>query len=211
MVVKNISVAVIKRLPRYYKTIKELEGANITRVSSEELAGKLSFTASKIRQDLNCFGGFGQQGYGYNVSYLCNELEEILGINKNIPAILIGTGNMGTALLNNFDFAYSGFNLVAGFDININNDNINNIPIFSMDKLETFIEKNKPKMAVLTIPRHQVQKYVSILIKYEIRGIWNFTNEYIQNPDIVVENVNFSDSLMTLCYNIKEKKVEKID
>lgn len=205
MVEKNISVAVIKRLPRYYKTIKELEMNDITRVSSEELASKLSFTASKIRQDLNCFGGFGQQGYGYNVSYLCNELEEILGINKNIPAILIGTGNMGTALINNFDFTYSGFNLIAGFDIDVPNDNINNVPILSIDVLETFIEKNKPKMAVLTIPRNKVQKYVGILIKYGIKGIWNFTNEYIQNPDIIAENVNFSDSLMTLCYNIKEK------
>lgn len=205
MAEKNISVAVIKRLPRYYKTIKELEIANITRVSSEELAGKLSFTASKIRQDLNCFGGFGQQGYGYNVSYLCNELEEILGLNNNIPAILIGTGNMGTALINNFDFLYSGFNLIAGFDIKVPNDNVNNIPIYNVDKLEKFIEKNKPKMAVLTVPANQVQKYVQVLIKYGIKGIWNFTNEYIQSPDIIVENVNFSDSLMTLCYNIKEK------
>lgn len=205
MMEKNISTAVIKRLPRYYKTIKELAVANITRVSSAELAGRLSFTASKIRQDLNCFGGFGQQGYGYNVAYLCNELEEILGINKGIPAILIGTGNIGTALINNFDFLYSGFKLIAGFDIRVFNDNINNVPIYNASELERFIEKNKPKMAVLTVPRNQVQKYVKLFIKHEIKGVWNFTNEYIQNPDIAAENVNFSDSLMTLCYNIKEK------
>jgi redox-sensing transcriptional repressor len=169
----------------------------------------MGLTASQIRQDLNCFGGFGQRGYGYNVEKLRSEIADILGLNRQNRAILLGVGNLGRALINNFGFDLCGFRLVAAFDVSagIVGSKINNIPVYHFDSLESFVQDDPPELAVLTIPASETFDIASKLEKLGIKGIWNFTNIDLRPEDtsLKVENVHFADSLMTLCYMINEE------
>jgi len=210
--IKKVSMAVIKRLPKYYKCLGELLRKNVERVSSQELSKYLGFTASQIRQDLNNFGEFGQQGYGYNVSQLYTEVSKILGLNTSHKMVLIGAGNLGQALANYTGFTAHGFNIIAIFDTNpsLVGRKIKNIPIYHVDDMEYFINKNDVDIAVLTVPGNVTEKIVNVLANTDIRGIWNFTPAEITiNNDIIVENVHLIDSLLTLSYHINESWLQE--
>jgi len=211
--IKKVSMAVIKRLPKYYKCLGELLRKNAERVSSQELSKLLGFTASQIRQDLNNFGEFGQQGYGYNVSQLYKEVSKILGLNTSHKMILIGAGNLGQALANYTGFTTHGFNIIAIFDTNASlvGRKIKDIPIYHVEDMEYFINKNDVDIAVLTVPRDETEKIVKALMKTGVRGIWNFTPAEINinNTNIVVENVHLIDSLLTLSYHINESWLQE--
>jgi len=199
----KISMAVIRRLPRYYRYLNDLSAKGIKRVSSKVMADHMRVTASQIRQDLNCFGGFGQQGYGYGVDSLKEALREILKADQKRRAILIGVGNLGHTLINNFDFAGGGFELVAAFDVkeDIVGTNINGIPVYHIDELEKRCSKNPPAAAVLTLSKNEAQAVAERVKAIGIGGIWNLTNVDLDfDDDFVVENVHFSDSLSTLSY-----------
>lgn len=211
--IKKVSVAVIKRLPKYYECLGNLLKNNVERVSSQELSKILGFTASQIRQDLNNFGEFGQQGYGYNVQQLYLEISKILGLDTVHKMVLIGAGNLGQALVNYGEFRTHGFDIVAVFDTNpvLIGHKINNVPIYSTEEIEYFIKENEIDIAVLTVPKSEAEKVTGILEKTRIRGIWNFTPVEIklENEDILVENVHLIDSLFTLSYRINENKLQK--
>lgn len=206
---KAISIAVIRRLPRYYRFLGELLKLGTVRISSRELSDKMGLTASQIRQDLNCFGGFGQQGYGYNVRELHDEIEKILGLDKRTDAIIIGAGNLGRAVTNHMDFDNRGFRLVGIFDQNENivGQEIKGLKVIHTDELESFCKKNNPMVAVLCIPKTATKTISDRLIPLGIKGFWNFSHYDMlsKRDDIVVENVHLSDSLMTLSYKISEK------
>jgi redox-sensing transcriptional repressor len=207
---KYVSMAVVKRLPRYYRYIDELYGKDINCISSRELAEQMGLTASQIRQDFNCFGGFGQQGYGYNVGNLRNEIARILGLDSGYKAILLGVGNLGHALLNNFAFDKRGFSLTAAFDKDKKfiGSSINGVSVYDIEELEQYCKVNLPQVAILTVPRSVAPELARKLTACGVRGLWNFTNidlnRDLKDKDVVVENVHFSDSLMTLCYRISE-------
>lgn len=205
---KKVSIAVIRRLPKYYRYLDEIFSKGVTRISSSNLANEMGLTASQIRQDLNCFGGFGQQGYGYNVDKLRSEIADILGINKKGRAILLGAGNLGRALINNFNFERCGFILTAAFDVapGTVGSKINNVPIYHLDTLGSFVAVDPPELAVLTLPASETLVMASKLEKMGIKGIWNFTNRDLrpEETSFKVENVHFADSLMTLCYMIND-------
>ncbi|NLZ53556.1 MAG: redox-sensing transcriptional repressor Rex [Thermoanaerobacteraceae bacterium] len=211
--IKKVSMAVIKRLPKYYKYLGVLLKNNVERVSSQELSRLLGFTASQIRQDLNNFGEFGQQGYGYNVSQLYTEISKILGLNTSHKMVIVGAGNLGQALANYNGFATHGFSIIAIFDTNpsLVGRKINNILIYNVEDMQYFINKNDVDIAVLTVPREETEKVVNVLTNTGIRGIWNFTpvEITIENKDIVVENVHLIDSLLTLSYHINESKLQE--
>ena len=208
--VRKISSAVIRRLPKYYRYLDELHQSGVTRISSHLLAQRMGFTASKIRQDLNCFGGFGQQGYGYNVDNLRAEIGEILGLNRSCKAILLGAGNLGRALINNFKFSRCGFELIAAFDLDpaVVGTEINGVPILNIDSLDSFVEEHHPEIAVFTLPSEVALEMAARLEKLGVKAIWNFARHEIRpaSTGIKVENVHFEDSLMTLCYMINDKK-----
>ena len=201
---QEVSKAVIQRLPRYYRNICELKAEGVQRISSRALAERMGLTASQIRQDFNCFGGFGQQGYGYNVDKLLDELGAILGLRAGRTAILIGAGNLGRALLNNFDFAASGFELLCAFDANpeLTGQRFGGFEVRHSDTLSAFLEERKPDVAVLTIPRGNAPALARKLVERGIRGPWNFTGEdlHLEGLGVPVENVHLSDSMMTLCH-----------
>jgi redox-sensing transcriptional repressor len=203
-----VSISVIRRLPRYYRFLSELLKEGKTRISSRELSDLMQLTASQIRQDLNCFGGFGQQGYGYNVKDLHEEIANILGLNKIHDCILIGVGNLGEAIANHIDFEKRGFKLVGAFDINpeLIGTKIGNVTIQHSDEIEEFCKECLPKIAVLCIPKEAAQEIVERLVSLGIKGFWNFSHYdlTLNYDDIVVENVHLSDSLMTLCYRVNE-------
>ncbi len=202
---KDISQAVITRLPRYYRYLGDLKDAGVERISSQELSRIMRVTASQIRQDLNHFGGFGQQGYGYNVESLYAEIGNILGLNKSHHLILIGAGNLGQALANYMNFEKRGFIITGIFDINpeLIGKRVRDIPIQSMDKMSGFIRENDIDIAVLTIPKAGAVKVAAQLVECGIRGIWNFAHVDLEVPDnVLVENVHLSDSLMKLSYRI---------
>lgn len=203
-----VSISVIRRLPRYYRFLSELLKEGKTRISSRELSDMMQLTASQIRQDLNCFGGFGQQGYGYNVKDLHEEIANILGLNKIHNCILIGVGNLGEAIANHIDFEKRGFKLVSAFDINpeLIGTKIGDVTIRHSDEIEEFCKKNLPKIAVLCIPKEAAQAIAERLVSLGIKGFWNFSHFdlTLSYDDIVVENVHLSDSLMTLCYRVNE-------
>lgn len=206
---EHVSMAVIRRMPKYYRYLGELQKNGVTRISSKALAESMGLTASQIRQDFNCFGGFGQQGYGYNVETLRNEIASIIGINRKHKAIIIGVGNIGHALLNNFDFAKCGFTMLAAFDTDpkLIGTSVSGVPIYDVEKLDEINEKNPVEIAVLTLPKRFAPQMAERLADMGIRGIWNFTNIDLQlkNHDVMVEDVHFADSLMTLCYRTTEK------
>ena len=204
---KSVSKAVIKRLPRYYRFLGELLKTGTERISSRELAEKMDLTASQIRQDLNCFGGFGQQGYGYNISELHKEIGRILGLDTRTNAILIGAGNLGRAVANHMPFEERGFSLIGIFDQNpeLLGKKVRNIPIQSIDDLEAFCAQYHPFAAFLCIPKTTTLRLSERLIDAGVQAFWNFSHCDIPTAgrDIVVENVHMSDSLMTLSYAIK--------
>jgi redox-sensing transcriptional repressor len=209
---KHVSPAIIRRLPRYYRYLLSLDHSGVERVSSKELSELMDVTASQIRQDFNSFGGFGQQGYGYNVKYLCAQLSSILGFDRSYRAIILGAGNLGRALLNNFSFETPVFRFTAAFDVspNVVGTQINGIPVLAIADLEKYIKENLPDIAVLTVPQTSVLDLCTRLEKTSIKGVWNFTNLDIalENSEIYIENVHFSDSLMNVFYQISRKEAE---
>lgn len=202
----NISDAVIRRLPRYYRHLTDLINRGVTRISSHSLGQEMGITASQIRQDFSCFGEFGQQGYGYNTQELRMEIGHILGVDIQHHMILIGAGNLGHALLKNFPFSQNGFVLDAAFDVNpdIVGSAINDVPILHFDDLEAYLRQHTVDVVALTIPQSIAQSTASRLIELGIRGFWNFTNVELvsSEPDVRFENIHFADSLLTLCYRI---------
>ena len=203
---QKVSDAVIHRLPRYYRYLDDLYNKGIVRISSNSLGSKMDIPASQIRQDLSCFGEFGQQGYGYNVAELRSEIGHILGIDKGHRLIIIGVGHLGHALLQNFDFEKVGFHVDTAFDISpdLVGTRIHDVTIRSMDELEPYVAENQPNVAVLTVPQHVAQPMASRLIDLGIKGFWNFTNVELSTdvPDVFFEDVHFVDTLLTLSYRI---------
>ncbi len=203
---ENISMSVIRRLPRYYRFLKHLKGKGVTRISSTELSIKLGLTASQIRQDLNCFGGFGQQGYGYIVDQLCEEIANILGLSHGYKSILIGAGNLGQAIASHISFETQGFDLIGVFDNSPQKIGtvINGNVVRAITEMDDFCKTEKPVMAIFCIPREAVSSLSEHLYELGIRNFWNFSHYDIsmEYPDTIVENVHLNDSLMTLCYRI---------
>ena len=202
----NISNSVIRRLPRYYRFLGELEDQQISKISSRELSERMHLTASQIRQDPNCFGGFGQQGYGYNVSELRKEIGRILGVDKHRKTILIGAGNLGKAVAMHMNFEKLGFELIACFDSNEQKvgSKLNGITVKNESELDDFCNKNHIDTAFLCIPRVCVENVLDKLYSHGIKNYWNFSHYDInaRYNDTMVENVHLSDSLMTLCYRM---------
>ena len=203
---QKVSDAVIHRLPRYYRYLDDLYNKGVVRISSNSLGSKMDITASQIRQDLSCFGEFGQRGYGYNVAELRSEIGHILGIDKGHRLIIIGVGHLGHALLQNFDFEKVGFHVDTAFDISpaLIGTSIHDVTIRSMDELEQYVAENQPNVAVLTVPQHVAQPMASRLIDLGIKGFWNFTNVELSTevPGVFFEDVHFVDTLLTLSYRI---------
>ena len=211
MEAKQISKAVIKRLPRYYRYLGELLEDNVERISSNDLSKKMRVTASQIRQDLNNFGGFGQQGYGYNVKYLYTEIGKILGLDRCHNFIIIGAGNLGQALANYASFERSGFILKSLFDVNprLEGVTIRGIPVRMVDELKDFLKNNDIEIAALTLPKSKAIEVADILVDNGVKGIWNFAHTDLSLPkDVVVENVHLSDTLMKLSYNLCQQDKE---
>ncbi len=208
---EKISRPVIGRLPQYYSCVEELYLSNCIRVSSATLSRRLGFTASQIRQDFSCFGEFGQQGYGYNVKKLRYEIREILGLNSRNTAVLVGCGKMGQALLKNFDFEACGFYMVAAFDQDPDKiaTQVGPVRVLDVSVLRRFVEAEKPCMAVLTVPRDAAPGMAKLLGEIGIQAIWNFTGCKLEAPDVLVEDVSFSSSLLTLSYRLNQKKEER--
>lgn len=205
---KNVPEVVIKRLPRYFRYLGDLLSQDITRISSGKLSERMNVTASQIRQDFNYFGGFGQQGYGYNVEYLYNEIAEILGLKEGYKAIIIGAGHLGMALANHQSFEKRGFKILALFDNDQNKIGLsaNNKPVLNINDLEKFIKDNKITIAILATPKDTVGEIAQKLATYGIKGLWNFSSaEIITSTPVAVENVHMSDYLMTLSYKIKQR------
>ena len=214
MEAKQISKAVIKRLPRYYRYLGELLEDNVERISSNDLSKKMRVTASQIRQDLNNFGGFGQQGYGYNVKYLYTEIGKILGLDIVHPMIIVGAGNLGQALANYVEFEKRGFKLVGIFDVNpvLEGIAVRGIEIQMISDLPFFMKENNIEIAILTLPKNKARDMAEILIENGIIAIWNFSHIDLDTPaDVIVENVHLSESLMTLSYNLSQYRQEHID
>lgn len=210
---KGISLAVIKRLPRYYRYLGELLENDVVRISSKELSEKMQVTASQIRQDLNNFGGFGQQGYGYNVEYLYAEIGKILGLDNSYNVIIIGAGNLGQALANYSDFERRGFIISGIFDVNprLEGLSIRGVEIQLMDELESFMMNNEVHIAAITIPKTKAPKVAADVVKWGAKAIWNFAPTDLNLPkDINVENVHLAESLMRLSYNLKANNEKKI-
>ena len=214
MEAKQISKAVIKRLPRYYRYLGELLEDNVESISSNDLSKKMRVTASQIRQDLNNFGGFGQQGYGYNVKYLYTEIGKILGLDIVHPMIIVGAGNLGQALANYVEFEKRGFKLVGIFDVNpvLEGIAVRGIEIQMISDLPFFMKENNIEIAILTLPKNKARDMAEILIENGIKAIWNFAHIDLDTPDdVIVENVHLSESLMTLSYNLSQYRQEHID
>lgn len=204
----QVSIPVIKRLPRYHRYLEELKNMGIIRISSKELSQRMGLTASQIRQDLNCFGGFGQQGYGYNIEQLYNEIGVILGIDKKKKAIMIGAGNLGHAIATHLHFENRGFDLIGIFDNNpdIVGTSVGGRVVMDSATLEDFCKKENPVVAILCIPSEYAAENADKLVSLGIKGFWNFTQyDLVSRYDgVAVENVHLGDSLMTLCYQINK-------
>jgi len=209
---KKVSIAVVRRLPRYYRYLADLLNSGINRISSKELSERMGITASQIRQDLNCFGGFGQQGYGYNVESLYKEIGRILGLDNNFQTIIIGAGNMGRALANYKNFEKRGFKLIGIFDKDpkVVGQKINDLDVRHIDDLQKFTQENKVDIAMLCVPHDETPIVAEKAAACGIKGLWNFSPMELKlshsnvNKNIVIENVHLSDSLMVLGYKINE-------
>lgn len=207
---EGVSIQVIRRLPRYYRYLSELEAQGVEKISSTKLASVMSSTASQIRQDLNCFGGFGQQGYGYSVAVLREEIGKILGLDRPHNTILIGAGNLGRAIATHLNFEQLGFKLTAIFekDERLIGTTLRDITVLPDEEIEQYISENQIDTAILTMPKEAVEKLIDKLYDCGIRSYWNFSHYDIAKKyeDVVVENVHLSDSLMTLCYMMNQDK-----
>ncbi len=209
----KVSNNVIRRLPRYLRKLDELSAQGISRVSSSELGQQLGLTPSQIRQDFSCFGEFGQQGYGYHVPTLREQIAAILGMDRSYQAVLIGVGNLGHALIDNFCFSDWGFRITAAFDVKpeIIGAIFNKVPVLSMEELPRYLDENPVDIAVLTVPKDAAIPVTRILTAHGVEAIWNFTNVELTEPNssIIVENVHFSDSLLSLSYYVSERNDER--
>lgn len=209
----KVSNNVIRRLPRYLRKLDELDQAGVSRISSKELGEQLGLTPSQIRQDFSCFGEFGQQGYGYNVSGLREQIASILGMDRGYRAILVGVGNIGHALMDNFSFADCGVELAAAFDIkeSLIGTDFKGVPILAEAEMEDYLKNNDIALAVLCVPKEVAVNVTKILTDNGIEAIWNFTNMELTEPNspIIVENVHFSDSLLSLSYFVSERMDER--
>ena len=210
---ERISDAVIHRLPRYFRHLDDLHKRGVIRISSNTLGNKMGITASQIRQDLSCFGEFGQQGYGYNVSGLREQIASILGMDRGYRAILVGVGNIGHALMDNFSFAECGVELAAAFDVkeSLIGTEFKGVPILAETQLEEYLKTHDIAVAVLCVPKEVAVSLTKILTDNGIEAIWNFTNMELTEPNspIIVENVHFSDSLLSLSYFVSERLDER--
>lgn len=210
---KDISQAVIRRMPRYYRYLGELLDAGVERISSNDLSNRMNVTASQIRQDLNNFGGFGQQGYGYNVKYLYEEIGKILGLNTTHHVIIIGAGHLGQALANYVKFEKLGFVITALFDIDpeLIGQTVRGIPILALEELPEYIGKHPVDIATLTMPKSQAATIANEVASLGVHAIWNFAHVDLElfDKDVIVENVHLSDSLMQLSYNTVKHTTEK--
>ncbi len=210
---KVISSAVIRRLPRYYRYLGSLLDDGITRISSKDLSERMNLTASQIRQDLNNFGSFGQQGYGYNIEVLYGEIKKLLGLDKTYNMIIVGAGNIGQALLNYINYQKRGYNFIGVFDKNpkLVGLNIRGLEIRDIDTLEDFLGKNSVDIAVLSLPGSNAEQVIKTIVDCGVKGIWNFS--HISTPDtpddVIIENVHLTDSLMTLTYKLTELEEKK--
>ena len=206
---KKVSVEVVKRLPRYYRYLRDLADNGITRISSQVLGKKMNITASQIRQDLNCFGGFGQQGYGYNVEALYNAIGEILGLHNGHKIIIVGAGHLGQALINFNSFEKRGFKIIGVFDVKeeLVGHILGGHKVLHMDMLDNFIKEQNPDIAVLSVPKTAANSVAQQLVANGIKGLMNFCYIDIDVPnDVCVENIHLSDTLMTLSYRLKNSK-----
>ena len=204
---KNISMAVIKRLPKYHRYLYELMRNDVNRISSKELGERIGFTASQIRQDLNCFGDFGQQGYGYNIKELYNQISKILGIDKTYNTVIVGAGNIGQAIAN-YRFDRTGINLLGIFDSSpkLIDTMIKNVKVQDIINLKEHLKQNQIDIGVICVPRSDAQKVCDEMVKNGVKGIWNFAPIDLVVPnEITVENVHLSESLMTLIYLLHTK------
>ena len=208
----TVSDAVIKRLPRYHRYLGELLADGRLRISSAELSKIMNVTASQIRQDLNCFGGFGQQGYGYNIKYLYAKISELLGVNEGYTAVIAGAGNLGRALAATRMFGRRGVERLAMFDVDerIVGTEIYGIPVYHIDELYDFCQNNHVTIGVLTVPKDAAYKVAMTMAHAGVQGIWNFANTELEldHDNVIVENIHLGDSLMRLCYEVKTKKEE---
>ncbi|SHH98429.1 redox-sensing transcriptional repressor Rex [Clostridium grantii] len=208
---KNISMAVIRRLPKYHRYLRELLNNDVDRISSKELSTKIGFTASQIRQDLNCFGDFGQQGYGYNVPDLYKEISGILGLECEYNTVIVGAGNIGQAIANYSQFEKLGFNLEAIFDINpkLIGLKIRDVKVHDIDNLDAFLKENKINVGVICVPSENAQKICDIFVNNNVKGIWNFAPVDLEaSEDVIIENVHLSESLLTLTYLLNGTQCE---
>lgn len=209
----GVSLSVIRRLPRYYRFLGDLLQNGVGRISSKELSQKMNLTASQIRQDLNCFGGFGQQGYGYNIEQLHREIGRIIGVDTMHDTILIGAGNLGSAIAAHMNFEKRGFRLAGIFDSDPQKTGeiIAGLPVRSTGELETFCRENHPTIAILCIPKTAAPKVAPQLVDLGITGFWNFSHYdlRVDHSDVVVENVHLGDSLLTLCYQVTHNRTEE--
>ena len=207
-----VSPAVIKRLPRYFRYLRELIREGTMRVSSGELATRMHVTASQIRQDLNCFGGFGQQGYGYNVQYLYTKISELLGVGEGYSAVIVGAGNLGRALIRNSMFEKRGVDVIAAFDVDTQQIGrvISDVTVHPMSEIGEFCRKHQVDIAVLTLPKESAAEVAQTLAQAGVRAFWNFTSTELQDlkPECTVETVHLGDSLMTLCYRLRSNGEE---
>ena len=205
---QKISDAVIRRLPRYYRYLDDLYNKGVVRISSNSLGARMSITASQIRQDLSCFGEFGQQGYGYNVVALRQEISKILGMDRNFSCVLVGVGNIGHALISHFNFTNFGFNLLGAFDVksDLIGADIHGVPVYDIKELRIKLNELQPDAAILCLPSFYADEVAPVLVDCGVRGIWNFTNVELDIPNhsTVIENIYFSDSLLALGYYLSE-------
>ena len=209
----KVSNNVIRRLPRYLRKLDELNAQGVTRISSSELGKQLGLTPSQIRQDFCCFGEFGQQGYGYHVPALREQVATILGMDRSYHAVLIGVGNIGHALIDNFCFSDWGFHLTAAFDVKpeLIGTTCNKVPVMSMEDLPAYLDEHHVDIAVLTVPKDAAIPVTQILTEHGVDAIWNFTNVELTEPNsnTIVENIHFSDSLLSLSYYVSERIDER--
>ena len=209
----KVSNNVIRRLPRYLRKLDELNENGVSRISSFELGQQLGLTPSQIRQDFSCFGEFGQQGYGYNVPVLREQIASILGMDRGFSAILVGVGNIGHALMDNFCFSDWGFRLSAAFDVkpSLIGTTFEGVPIYSDEELESYIQNNRVDVAVLCVPKEVAVQVTNMLTANGVQAIWNFTNVELTEPNssTIVENIHFSDSLLALSYYVAERNDEQ--
>lgn len=206
---RYISKAVIRRLPRYFRYLRELLSNDIMRISSKELSERMNVTASQIRQDLNCFGGFGQQGYGYNVKYLYGEISKILGVDRGFTAVIVGIGNLGKALINTPMFEKRGVTVKGLFDVadGTVGQSFGKLTVLDVSEMCAFCSKEKIDIAILTLPKTEVYRTAESLAEAGVNGFWNFSNAELSlenYPDVIIENVHLGDSLMALCYALRQ-------